>query len=106
MTEIERLIATCRAMAEDHHPDGWPAVQMKTITALCDEVERLTPAFEIGEAVTGHTFEGDFDGVISAWTKHRDMGFRYGVHSEGMVGKTGIWLAEDQISRRAKEVKS
>lgn len=41
MTEIEEIIATCRVMTEDHQPDGWPAVQMKTITALCDEVERL-----------------------------------------------------------------
>jgi FtsZ-binding cell division protein ZapB len=39
--EMDHVIATCRVMAEDHQPDGWPAVQMKTITALCDEVERL-----------------------------------------------------------------
>lgn len=25
----------------DHEPDGWPAVRMRQITALCDEVERL-----------------------------------------------------------------
>lgn len=45
MTEIENIIEMCRVMAEDHEPDGWPAVQMKTIAALCDEVQRLQLAY-------------------------------------------------------------
>lgn len=35
------LVATMRGMEVDHEPDGWPAVRMRQISALCDEVERL-----------------------------------------------------------------
>lgn len=31
-------------MSADHGPDGWPAVQMRDISALCDEVARLRAA--------------------------------------------------------------
>lgn len=34
-------LETLRSLEADHAPDGWPAVQMKQISALCDEVERL-----------------------------------------------------------------
>lgn len=35
------LMAEMRGFEEDHEPDGWPAVRMRQISALCDEVERL-----------------------------------------------------------------
>jgi hypothetical protein len=37
MTPIEQV----RMLKKDHLPDGWPAVQMKTLTALADEIDRL-----------------------------------------------------------------
>lgn len=37
---VERLAG----MSADHGPDGWPAVQMRDISALCDEVGRLRAA--------------------------------------------------------------
>lgn len=33
--------AFMRLLEKDHKPEGWPAVQMREITALCDEIERL-----------------------------------------------------------------
>jgi hypothetical protein len=39
--DIRTLIDRMRAWELDTTPDGWPAVQMRDITALCDEVERL-----------------------------------------------------------------
>jgi hypothetical protein len=43
MTQDEHLndlIERMRALETDHSPDGWPAVQMRDITALCDEIDR------------------------------------------------------------------
>lgn len=39
---INELISNCRLLETDHYPDGWPAIRMKDVTALCDEIERLT----------------------------------------------------------------
>lgn len=36
------LLETMRGFEIDHEPDGWPAVRMRQISALCDEVDRLT----------------------------------------------------------------
>lgn len=36
-----QLIEKLRLLEVDHAPDGWPAVQMRDITALLDMVERL-----------------------------------------------------------------
>lgn len=33
------LIERMRSLEQDHEPDGWPAVQMRDISALCDVVE-------------------------------------------------------------------
>ena len=41
MTNIKEIIEGCRLMEADHTPDGWPAIRMETVTALCDEMERL-----------------------------------------------------------------
>lgn len=35
------LVALVRELERDHGPGGWPAVEMATLTALADEVERL-----------------------------------------------------------------
>lgn len=36
-----KLIESVRALEKDHGPDGWPAVQMKTLTALADALEAV-----------------------------------------------------------------
>lgn len=38
---IDNVIARMTLLREDHDPEGWPAVQMSDITALCDEIARL-----------------------------------------------------------------
>jgi hypothetical protein len=35
------LIEELRGFEADHSPDGWPAIRMRQISALCDEVDRL-----------------------------------------------------------------
>ena len=35
------IIEEMRGFEIDHEPDGWPAVRMRQVSALCDEVERL-----------------------------------------------------------------
>jgi len=40
-TPSHDLVERMRVLEVDHGPDGWPAVQMRDISALCDEVDRL-----------------------------------------------------------------
>lgn len=35
------IVEEMRGFEIDHEPDGWPAVRMRQISALCDEIERL-----------------------------------------------------------------
>lgn len=35
------IVTEMRGFEIDHEPDGWPAVRMRQISALCDEVDRL-----------------------------------------------------------------
>jgi hypothetical protein len=35
------IVQKMRGFEADHKPEGWPAVQMKQISALCDEIDRL-----------------------------------------------------------------
>lgn len=42
------LVAGMRGFEADHAPDGWPAIRMRQISALCDEIERLRGAIEDG----------------------------------------------------------
>lgn len=35
----KELVERVRTYEIDHHPEGWPAIQMKTLSALADELE-------------------------------------------------------------------
>ena len=35
------IVEEMRGFEIDHEPEGWPAVRMRQVSALCDEVERL-----------------------------------------------------------------
>ena len=39
---VDPVVMRCRTIEVYHKPDGWPAIQMRDITALCDEIERLS----------------------------------------------------------------
>src|SRR5690606_25709025 len=36
---MDDLIERMRSLEQDHEPEGWPAVQMRDISALCDALE-------------------------------------------------------------------
>jgi hypothetical protein len=44
-TDIEEILTYCRGLPIDHEPDGWPAIQMRDIMALVDEIDRLRAKF-------------------------------------------------------------
>lgn len=39
MRDIDDTIRRMQLLAIDHEPDGWPAVQMRDITALLDDID-------------------------------------------------------------------
>jgi len=51
MSTTTDIVARLSGMSADHGPDGWPAVRMREITALCEEVTRLRAA--LAQAVAG-----------------------------------------------------
>ena len=36
-----------RLLEKDHEPEGWPAIQMRDISQLCDLVENAVPAIDL-----------------------------------------------------------
>ena len=51
------VVEDLRGFETDHEPDGWPAVRMRQISALCDEADRLRGTLrperdDAGEAMT------------------------------------------------------
>lgn len=58
------IVEQMRSFESDHEPDGWPAIQMKQVSALCDEVERLRSIINAANAqepfcTITHTAEDD-----------------------------------------------
>ena len=45
-SKIELLIESCRVMEYDHAPDGYPAIQMRDVSMLCDAVENAIPSLD------------------------------------------------------------
>ncbi|MCE0760713.1 hypothetical protein LWH94_16090 [Marinobacter sp. G11] len=63
------LIERMRSLEQDHEPDGWPAVQMRDISALCDLAEAaggqsVQPA--VGPEVTDEMIEAGAQRLV-AW---------------------------------------
>ena len=48
---ITDTLTRLRALEADHGPDSWPAVQMRDVSALLREVERLQAAQQAGQLV-------------------------------------------------------
>ncbi len=44
------IVEQMRSFEFDHEPDGWPAIQMKQVSALCDEIERLRAVIDAANA--------------------------------------------------------
>lgn len=47
----KQLVDEVRIMEIDHTPEGWPAVKMKTLTALADELEAAQGLFKANAEV-------------------------------------------------------
>jgi len=47
--KVEELLDFMRGLTVDHEPEGWPAVQMKDITALVDLVDQSIPSLDLLE---------------------------------------------------------
>ena len=45
-SELELLIQSCRLLERDHLPEGYPAIQMKDVSMLCDAVENAIPVLD------------------------------------------------------------
>ena len=72
-----KLLARLRLLEKDHQPNGWPAVQMKDISTLCNMVENAIPALDLLQAHldkgaylsyhdnTWHLFRANGDGIVS-----------------------------------------
>ena len=41
MDDYQELIERLRGFEIDHSPDGWPAIRMREISAMCDAIESL-----------------------------------------------------------------
>tara|TARA_A100001015_G_C14705217_1_gene599878 strand:+ start:91 stop:366 length:276 start_codon:yes stop_codon:yes gene_type:complete len=44
---IDSLVMRCRTLEADHDPDGWPAIQMRDVSQLCDALD--VPCWKNGE---------------------------------------------------------
>lgn len=45
-TKRKELVQRMRSLEADHEPDGWPAVRMRDISALCDAIEILQQRYD------------------------------------------------------------
>jgi len=47
MRKAEDILEDIRGYEVDHNPNGWPAIQMKQVSELCDLVESVVPGLDI-----------------------------------------------------------
>lgn len=47
VVDVDELVRSCRLLEADHEPDGWPAIQMWQISALCKAIEESIPSLDI-----------------------------------------------------------
>lgn len=41
------IVSKMRSLESDHGPDGWPAITMGQVSALCDEIDRLRAQLKV-----------------------------------------------------------
>ena len=76
MSTTTDILARLSGMSADHGPDGWPAVRMREITALCEEVTRLRAALAQAGAGAGRepvasvSRSNDMEGLVQ-WAGKR-----------------------------------
>jgi hypothetical protein len=43
---VQLIVGRVRELEIDHEPEGWPAVKMKMLSRMADEIERLNAALQ------------------------------------------------------------
>lgn len=74
MSEPMDIVSKMRLLEADHKPDGWPAVQMREISALCNMIEEDRDRLE-NDGVTCYEGKGGYALVDKAqweWL-HREV---------------------------------
>jgi len=79
------IVEFMRGFAEDHEPDGWPAIKMRQVTELCDMVESLRQ--RVAELEDTHAYEN----LIKYGNSHPEM------------YKTELDLVKEQLAASEKE---
>lgn len=67
----QELIERMRGFEIDHDPDGWPAIRMRDISAMCDAIESLLNALDVAEGEFGRT-AAERDAALAELAKYRD----------------------------------
>lgn len=67
----QELIERMRVLEIDHEPNGWPAIQMRDISAMCDAIKSLLNALDVAEGEIRRT-AAERDAALVELAKYRD----------------------------------
>ena len=98
--QVQRIVSRMRLLEKDHDPDGWPAVQMKDISALCDLLEELDIfKFNLREKVKVELAGREYIGTVHSRFQSHTAGNQYAVWAEYKHGAESYWFSERKISK-------
>ena len=96
---VERIVSRLRIFEEDHDPEGYPAVQMKDISALCDLIEYLNIfKFGLREKVRVVLSGQEYTGTIHSRLQSHTAGNHYAVWAKYKHQTEAYWFSEREIS--------
>ena len=93
------IVEKMRSFESDHEPDGWPAVTMGQISALCDQIDRLNSelnTLQSGINCTGYSVEQAVANFKNWMTEHDKSQIRIG---EMAAEIERLNVANDQITK-------
>ena len=67
----QELIERMRVLEIDHEPNGWPAIQMRDISAMCDAIESPLNALDVADSEVKRT-AAERDAALAELAKYRD----------------------------------
>ena len=74
---VERLVMRCRELEMDHEPNGWPAIQMRDVTALCSEIDRLRALSDNLLDIAAEAYQRfiDYEMIVDSCAPHHHCDF-------------------------------
>ncbi len=60
------LIETMRGFEIDHEPDGWPAIRMREVSALCDALEKAERKLGVARKALTNIYSQTQEGATHA----------------------------------------